>query len=382
MKRFDWPRRAPTLAIVLIAAAVFACSLGCGGSQLDGADSRSGKREGGGPGHRGVGARTGMPGGSTAAVPVEVATATRRSISSFLETNGTLEAENEVDLVARTSGPIVDLRVEEGDAVRKNQIIARIDEVEHRVELEIARVELHRARQAYERAKSLSGENLISSESYEQAESDFGAARAQVEAREILLGYTEIRAPFAGLIVARYIKLAEQVGPDMPLFRISDFDPLLCPVQVPERSLPLLRKGQRAYLLVDPYPREKFEASVLRISPVIDAATGTIKVTLQVGAKEMLRPGMFSRVFIETATRQDAVVIPKAALSLDSIGDTVFVADGGTVSRRDVALGFKEGDFVEVISGVADGERVVVVGQDGLSDGTPIHVLEPAPAAK
>ena len=382
MKRFDWSRCAPTLAIVLIAAAAFACSLDCGGSQLDGADGRHGKREGRRPGHGGVAARPGAPGRSAAAVPVEVAMATRRSISSFLETNGTLEAENEVDLVARTSGPIVDLRVEEGDAVRKDQILARLDEVEHRAELEIARVVLNKARQAYERAKTLSGENLISPESYEQAESDFEAAQAQVEAREILLGYTRIRAPFAGLIVARYIKLAEQVGPDTALFRISDFDPLLCPVQVPERSLSLLRKGQRAYLIVDPYPREQFEASVLRISPVVDAATGTIKVTLKVRAKDRLRPGMFSRVFIETATRQDAVVIPKAALSLDSIGDTVFVADGETVSRRDVALGFVEGDFVEVISGVADGERVVVVGQDGLSDGTPIHVLEPAPAAK
>ncbi|MEE9293195.1 MAG: efflux RND transporter periplasmic adaptor subunit, partial [Acidobacteriota bacterium] len=121
---------------------------------------------------------------------------------------------------------------------------------------------------------------------------------------------------------------------------------------------------------------------VLRISPVVDAATGTIKVTLQVRATDRLRPGMFSRVFIETATRQDAVVIPKAALSLDSIGDTVFVADGGTVSRRDVALGFEEGDFVEVVSGITDGEQVVVVGQDGLSEGTPIQVLEPTSSAK
>ncbi len=381
MKKYDRGRRTLALAIVLFAAA-FACSLDCGGSSSDGADGRHGNRQGGRPGHGGAGTRPGAPGESAAAVPVEVATSTRRSISSFIETNGTLEAENEVDLVARTSGPIVDLRVEEGDAVRKDQMLARIDEVEHRAELEIARVTLNEARQSYARARTLNAENLLSSEGYEQAESGFETARAQVEAREILLGYTRIRAPFAGLIVARYIKLAEQVGPNTPLFRISDFDPLLCPVQVPERSLPLLRKGQRAYLTVEPYPREKFDASVLRISPVVDAATGTIKVTLQISAADRLRPGMFSRVFIETATRENAVVIPKAALSLDSIGDTVFVADGGTVSRRDVALGFEEGDFVEVVSGVTVGEQVVVVGQDGLSDGTPIQVLEPTSAAK
>jgi membrane fusion protein (multidrug efflux system) len=137
-----------------------------------------------------------------------------------------------------------------------------------------------------------------------------------------------------------------------------------------------LRIGQRAYLTLDPWPDRRFEADVLRISPVVDAATGTIKVTLEVRTKEKLRPGMFARVFLETATRANAIVVPKAALSLESIGDTVYVAAEGLASRREVALGFREGDFVEIVSGVAAGEAVVVVGQDGLSDGTPIRILD------
>jgi len=86
---------------------------------------------------------------------------------------------------------------------------------------------------------------------------------------------------------------------------------------------------------VESWPGEKFEAAVLRISPVVDSATGTIKVTLEVRSPEKLRPGMFARVFVETETRSDALVIPKAALSLESIGDTVYVAEGDTASRRD-----------------------------------------------
>ena len=81
------------------------------------------------------------------------------------------------------------------------------------------------------------------------------------------------------------------------------------------------------------------------------------------------------RVFIQTETRPDALVVPKSALSLESIGDTLYVAEGGVAARRDVQLGFKEGDSVEVLSGVSEGESVIVVGQDGLSDGTPIQVL-------
>jgi hypothetical protein len=90
---------------------------------------------------------------------------------------------------------------------------------------------------------------------------------------------------------------------------------------------------------------------------------------------------MFARVFVETARKPAALVIPKTALSLESIGDTVYVVDGEVAARREVTLGFQEGDFVEVVSGVAPDERVVVVGQDGLSNGTPIQVLQPgAPA--
>ncbi len=310
-----------------------------------------------------------------AAVPVEVATAERRDISSYIETNGTLEAENEVDIVARTAGPIVDLEVEEGMAVERGRLLARLEQDEIRARLQISRVNLEEARLGYDRARSLQGEELISAEDYEAARAAFESAQAQFEGDEIQFGYTEIRAPFDGLIVARYVDLAENVSANQRLFRLSDFTPLLCPIRVPERDLPRLRVGQRAYLTVEAFPDRRFRARVLRISPVVEAATGTVKVTLDVDGEERLRPGMFARVFLETDVRRDTVVVPKAALSLESIGDTVYVVTGETVTRREVTLGFREGDHVEVLGGVSDGESVVVVGQDGLSEGTPVRVL-------
>ena len=326
---------------------------------------------GGRPGGAGGG-----PGGKAApAVPVEVAEVVRRSISSFIETNGTLEAENEVDLVARISGPIVELLVEEGDLVQKDQLLARIDDEEIASQVEISEVALKEAKLSFERAEKLKESNLISPEEYDQAQTRLDTAEAQLEGNRVLLGFTEIRAPFTGLIVVRYIDFAQQMSPNAPLFRLSDFNPLLCPIQIPERDLSKVRLGQRAHMTFEAWPDERFEASVLRISPVVDATTGTVKVTLEVEARGRLRPGMFARVFVETDTRPDTLVIPKSALSLESLGDTVYVATDGKADRREVDLGFREGDFVEAKSGVSEGERVVVVGQDGLSDGTPIRIL-------
>jgi RND family efflux transporter MFP subunit len=306
---------------------------------------------------------------------VEVAAVTRRSISSFIETNGTLEAENEVDIVARVTAPVIELHVEEGMEVRAGQILAQLDGSEIKSRAEISRVNLKDAEQAYERAKTLRESQLVSSEEFEQAQTRVETARAQYESDRIQLGYTEIKAPFAGLVISRYIDLAEQANPGTQLFRISDFTPLLCPIQVPERDLPKLRLGQRAYLTFEAWPGERFAADVLRIRPVVDAATGTVRVTLDVDAMGRLRPGMFARVYVETEMRENTLVIPKAALSLESIGDTVYVASESAASRRSVTLGFREGDSVEVLAGVEEGEQVIVVGQDGLSEGTPINVL-------
>ncbi len=357
-------------AMALVCTSWLACSKGDSEGEQQGAAHRPSGQPGASSGH------AGGPGGGrpAAAVPVEVAKVERRSISSFIETNGTLEAENEVDLVARVTAPVVDLKVEEGMQVDKGQILARLDDSELRARAEISRATLEEAEQVFGRAVSLKENQLISPEEYDQVVTRLETARAQSESDRIQLGYTEIRAPFAGLVVTRYIHYAEQVNTGMPLFRISDFTPLLCPIQIPERDIPKVQVGQQAYLTLEAWPEERFPARVLRVRPVVDSATGTVRVTLEVETRGRLRPGMFARVFVQTETRSDALVVPRSALSLESIGDTVFVAAGDTASRRDVQLGFKEGDSVEVLSGVSEGERIVVIGQDGLSDGTPIQI--------
>lgn len=359
---------------VVLAALLGVTLLGCGGDPVPA--NPHGGAAGGRPGARPDGAPPWGGGGpATAAVPVEVTAVERRDIAAFLDTNGVLEAETEVDIVARTSGPIVELAVEEGQLVRKGQLLARIDDRELRSRAEVSRVAHDEAKLAHDRAKNLFEQGLISSEEFEQARSRLETTAAQLESDRLQLAYTRVEAPFAGRVVVRYVNYAEQVSANTPLFRLSDFTPLLCPIQVPERELRRIVVGQPAYLTVEAWPGERFEARVQRIRPVVDAETGTVRVTLEIDAQGRLSPGMFARVFLQTETRQGALVVPKTALALESVGDTVYVAEDGVAHRREVSLGFREGDSVEVLSGLEEGERVVVVGQQSLSDGTPIQIL-------
>ena len=384
-----------TVARLGLAALLVACAA-CGGASTEepgagraaGGDSRESSR-----GNRGGGRPGGPPGGGPPGfgrggpqqdrgVPVEVAAVERAPISLYFETQGTLEAENEVDLVARQSGPITELAAEEGMRVGKGRLLARIDDAEVTVQLQVAKIRLEETRLAFERAQTLYDSELLSQEAYDQAVATFQSARGEVERLEVQVRYTEVKAPFSGQIVRRYVRFAEHVSTGQQLFRISDFDPLLCPIQVPERELPRLRLGQPARLSVEAFPGRRFEARVLRISPVVDAASGTVRVTLEASGEGVLRPGMFASVELEMENRPSALVIPKSALALDSLGDTVFVAAGEVAERRQVELGFRNEDRLEILSGLAEGERVVVVGQDGLSEGTPIEILAGPGAAE
>ena len=327
----------------------------------------------------------GMMGGNapSAAVPVQVEPVPRRSISQYLETNGTLEAENEVDIVARTSGPVTEINTEEGRLIRAGQLIARIDEREARNQVAISKVARDEAKLAFDRAKSSWDEGLVSQEAYDTALSNLSSAEAQLESAEIQFAYTEITAPFDAVVVTRDIKLAQYVTPGTTRFRISDFTPLLCRVEVPEKDFPRIRVGQPAHIRVEAYPGDSFSAEVARLRPTIDAATGTFTVTLEVEGQGKLRPGMFASVYLQTDTHDDSIVIPRDALVLDSLGDTVFIKSGDDAERREVRLGLRSENLVEVLEGLAEGDLLIVVGQDGLADGTPVTVIgdePPAPA--
>jgi len=165
-----------------------------------------------------------------------------------------------------------------------------------------------------------------------------------------------------------------------PIFRIVDNSRLEATLNVPERELATLRPGQPVTLVADALPGKSFPGTVDRISPVVDAGSGTFRVVSGFGEDAAgLQPGMFGRIRIDYDQRADALVVPRLAL-LDDGDPAVFRVRDGKVARVPVKLGYAEGPWVEIRDGLAVGDRVVTAGKVALRDGTAVQVIGDKPA--
>lgn len=333
----------------------------------------------GGPGDKGD-AQAGGEKDKEVAVPVEIATARLGSVSAYYSGTATLEAERDAEVVAKVGGVVEQLLVEEGQRVEAGQVLARIDDA--RLSLEVARAEANLARleQEYRRNKQLHEKQLVSAEAYESLAFELDAMRADVDLARLQLAYTEIRAPFDGIVAQRHIKVGNMIELNAPVFRVTTYDPLIARLYVPERELNRLAAGQPAVVRVDALPDETFTGVIDRVSPVVDASTGTFAATVAISdSNGRLKPGMFGRVNIVHDVHDDAVLIPRAAVVVEDAKSTVFVIRDGHAQRQTVQTGYANNGSIEILDGVKADEHVVIVGQNSLKDGALVAITNEAP---
>ncbi|MGQ9632270.1 MAG: efflux RND transporter periplasmic adaptor subunit [bacterium] len=330
--------------------------------------------QGGGTPQPGSGFVSGFGGASETSLPVRVEPAVRKTISEYIMTNATLEAERQIDVLAKVSGLISQILVEEGDKVSAGDILARLDQRDVQLEVKQAEARFENDRRIFEQTSELMKRNAVSKEEYERQKYQLEVSRVQLEAAKIKLEHTEIRSPIDGIITDRYIDLGDTVGSGQKAFSVGDFDPLLAKIHIPEREIGKVKVGQSVNITAESAPGEEFEGVVSRISPIVDPGSGTIKMTVEISrSKNILKPGMFVSVRLPTETHPNALVVPKKALVLEREQEVVFVVKGGVARRTPVKLGFSDGNFVEVLGGVEEGDNIITVGQEGLRDGASVR---------
>lgn len=310
------------------------------------------------------------------AIPVEVAPVRIGRVDAIYSTTATLSAEEEATIVAKSRGIVMEIRAEEGDQVEKHQILATIDTERLTLELQRSRVNLENLKRSFDRSQRLFESNMVSSDRHEQAKSAYDTAKADFELRDLQLREATIRAPFAGTITARHVKAGNTLNPGDAAFDIKRFRTLEAVLNVPERQLAHLDTGQDARVRIDALPEMRFTGHVKRISPVVDAGSGTFRVTVEVANDDRtLKPGMFARIEIRYDSHEEALLIRKDAVVTRNDQPAVFVVRDGVAHRQQVVIGYSSEDSVEILDGLAHGDRVVTTGQNSLKDETRVRVI-------
>ena len=309
------------------------------------------------------------------AIPVEVAPLGEGRIEATLRFSATLEAERDVKVYAEATRRVIKLLVEEGDTVRKGQLLVNLQDEEQRSALAKATSQLDQRKREYEWQKSLFEQDLVSKQAFIDAEYQSDQARLAFEEAQRQLSYTEVRAAISGIVTERSVNLGDFVSVNQPLFRIVDFDSIVARIYVPEKELPRLERRQPARLTADALGGLVFSGAIDRISPVVDPGTGTIKVTVATPRQQGLRPGMYVQVELVTSVHEHAIRIPKKALVYDN--DQIFVFRLGnerTVERLAVVPALEDTEYMEPTEGLALGDQIVVAGQSGLKDGAKVRL--------
>ena len=322
------------------------------------------------------------------AVLVKLAEVKRGMIESILERSAPLEAEAQVEVAARTSNPAIELLVEEGDTVDKDQVLLRLESDKQKNDHDQAKSQLDKEQVDFDRQESLYKDNLISEQEYRNAKFSLTQRRLAFEEARRQFEYTEVRAPIKGTITLRDVKVGDQVGSGRKIFEIIDFDSTVAIIHVPEQYLPKLRPGMEARLISNTLGDAVFGGYVKRISPIVEARAGTIKVT--VGLKELgaLRPGMWVDVELVLETKQDALLIPKKSIVYDNDQTFAYKLHTGTNGvkrvKRCLVLPLNTDKVnIEPSKGFEPGEKVVIAGQSGLKENSRIRELgDPDPDAE
>ncbi len=297
-------------------------------------------------------------------------------ISEAIKAASTVRADKRADVVLEVSGTVKELRSEEGDLVRAGQVLAVLKSPQVRAELERAEANFAKASEDFSSAQGLFEQGFVARRDFEAARLANYTARATVDQAREADASRRVKSPIAGTISLRDIRFGEAVGPPKIAYQVVDLRELMVDVNLPEKDLARLRVGQEVRVLSELLEEGRAAGAVLRISPVIDARTGTVKVTIAIDrAEQRVLPGMFVQVEIVVATHEDALLVPKTALVYDEGKATVFRVEEGKAVRRVVTRGFAGTDQVEILEGLAAGDEIVTAGQGLLQDGASVRIV-------
>jgi RND family efflux transporter MFP subunit len=329
-----------------------------------------------------------------AGVLVDTTTVATQDVPRVLRAVGTVEAENQTVVKTEVDGQISRIVADEGARVNEGDVILQIDPTPFRLAYDQARAARVQAQTALEndqrlleRYSKLLEAGALDQQSYDDVAARVNSeraalaeAQARVQQAEWNLSKTTVRAPFAGWVADRKIELGSYVSSGDDLFEVVDPTPIRVAFEVPETDVGRLTEGDPVSFTVRTNPGETYEGRVIYVSPALDPETRTQPAKAEYpNEKGEVTPGAFADIEVVTAVRRDAPVIPEVALVSEGEQSFVWVVQDGRATKREIALGQRLENGLEVLKGLQGGEIIVVEGQRELREEAPVRYAE-APA--
>jgi membrane fusion protein (multidrug efflux system) len=356
-----------------------------------------GQRGPGGPGGGGMGGGFGGPGGGfRPPMTVEVTKVSRGKIAAHISVVGNLIGQQTVDVAPKAGGRLQSINVKLGDRVRQGQVIAKIEdrelleqvnqaEASHQVaEAGVRRSEadLSLALTNVDRARNLFARQLLPKQQLDDAEARYTSAVAQLdlskaqvaqsEARlkelRINLGNTSVVSPTDGFVSQRHVDPGAWVSQNAPVASVVDISSLRLVANVVEKDLKAVNAGDPAIVEVDAYPGENFNGRIARVSPILDPATRTASMEIEIPNREnKLKPGMYAKVTLEVDSRENVLLVPKVAL-VDSEGQRGIYQpnDESRAAFKRVTIGLEDNEKAEILEGLREGDIIISTGAGSL----------------
>lgn len=327
---------------------------------------------------------------------VQVQDVAMKPLKPFIESIGTLNPFEEVTVSAEVEGVLRSVKVEEGTQVSKGMLLAAIDDSDYSLEVKRAEAALRQAeatlentRLEHKRKDALFQEELVTKQQYDDvvtrlslADAEVERAKASLSLARLKLAKTKITSPLACVVKEKRVSAGDFVKNGTPLFVIIQPNPIKLRFTVPEKDVGRLKMHQEVILKVDGFPGSEFKGKVNIVFPNVEEKTRTLQIEALVPNNNgILKPGLFAKVILYTAGERNTIVVPVTALLYEAEKVKVFTVEGERAKEREVKLGSKYGETMEIVEGLKEGEKVVTFGQQNLSEGAKINIQQAAPAS-
>lgn len=310
---------------------------------------------------------------SAADPKIEMSEVQQVSTSGALQYSGTIEPTQTIPLTFQAQGTVLKVLINAGDPVKTGQLLAVVDKADAQSMYEISQAKYQQAKDAYRRLKQVHDNGSLPEVKWVEMESNLQQAQSSAALAKNNLKKCNLYAPESGVIGARNIEPGmNSLGNLKAPLELVKINTVYVKVAVPENEINLIKKGQKASFSVSALDNQEFEGTVTNVGVVADAVSRTYEVKITVNnPKMLLKPGMVCDVQVDAPQNRTVVGIPYQAVDQDSSGNKyVYVVDESKkkVFKRVVTVGNYQNDFVQILSGLSVGEKVVVSGMHKLTD--------------